>query len=154
MVTIRVSFPCMAPEETVRYAGQVPSIIPYMGSLRALFEELVTVRRFQAFPDSYDRAKRFVANVQYDVPSISAFLAGGDRREFMKRLAVHEVASVLTEALQFDHPDIGTRLAAKYPDPRLRLDAWFRKTTGLGDLARVRQHPKPAPLRNRDYFDR
>jgi hypothetical protein len=154
VAVIRVSFPCESPEETVRYAGDVPAIVRYITSFHALCEELVSVSRFRLFPHDSDREKQFVVQVEYNVPSISAFFAGGDRRHFMKRLAIHEVANVFAEALQFSSPTIGNQLRAKYPDPRRYLDALFRKRTGVGDLARVYQRPRKAPLRNRTYFDR
>lgn len=126
----------------------------YMGSLNALFEELVSKKRFTAFPWDCKRDKEFVARVEYQVPSISAFVAGGNPRNFMKRLAVHEVANVLAEGLQRYKPRLSIQLRSMYPDPRRPLDAWLRRTTGMGDLARVYQRPEKPPLRNRSYFDR
>ncbi len=154
-VIIRVGFACDAPAETARYSGDVPEIIPYMLSHSTLFEDLVSNKRFSVFPPlDCARDTEFVARVEYSVPSLSAFLAGGNRKQFMKRLAVHEVANVFADALQFYNRGLTSRLLAKFPDPRRYLDALVRRKTGFGDVARVYHRPQKPVLRNRRYFDR
>lgn len=124
-----------------------------LGSLKVLFESIAPKGRFAIKGFSASEAQ-YNINVTYKLPLRSAKFATVDEREFMRNMALFDLAFLLGQAV--DIFDYRSELLAKFPDPRHEWERAIRnRIPFLDNAARIYVPPRreAEPLRNSEYFD-